>query len=170
MHYLGKPGPHHSKERGEDGRGAWGEGGSLPADLILLTFSPPSPPRHPPALPPSSSERWTALYPVSTEPPFPNKRIINGAFLGAGLSCTITPAPDPILPSFFSFLFFSFFLQMGTEKRGYELSTQHLATTKQYQVPQCKHHISATWETFKHLFLLWRRRKYASAARPITRA
>lgn len=150
MHYLGKPGPHHSKEGGWGGGGGWRK--SLPADLILLTFSPPPPPLrhppHPPALPPSSSERWTALYPVSTEPPFPNKRIINGAFLGAGLSCTITPAPAPILPRFF----FSFFLQMGTEKRGYELSTQHLATTKQYQVPQCKHHISATWETFKHLF------------------
>lgn len=59
MHYLGKPGPHHSK-RGGAVRGGWKK--SLPADLILLTFFlfPP--------LPPCSSERWTALYPVSTGP------------------------------------------------------------------------------------------------------
>lgn len=61
---------------------------------------------------------------------------------------------------------FSFFcLRMGTERRADELSTQHLAATKQYQGPQCKRHISATWETFTHLRVLWATRDYASATR-----
>lgn len=133
MHYLGKPGPHHSK-RGGAGKGGWKK--SLPADLILLTFflSPP----------PSSSKRWTALYPVSTGPRSQIRELLMELSL---VLVYLVPSHQVQVSS--SPLFF---LQMGTEKRGYELSTQHLATTKQYQVSQRKHHISATWETFKHPF------------------
>lgn len=146
--------------------GGWRK--SLPADLILLTFSPPPRhPPHPPALPPSSSERWTALYPVSTEPPFPNKRIINGAFLGAGLSCTITPAPAPILPRFF-FFFFSY---RWAQRKG-AMSYPHSTWQQQNNIrsPSANTIFQLPGKLSNTCFLFWRSRKYAPAARRITRA
>lgn len=142
MHYLGKPGPHHSK-RGGVGGGGGVEEVSPRWPYTSYFFSTPPPP-------PSSSERWTALYPVSTRP----RCQIRELLMELSLVLVYLVPSHQVQVSSSTF----FFLQMGTEKRGYELSTQHLATTKQYQVSQRKHHISATWETFKQPFFPRRRR------------
>lgn len=108
MHYLGKPGPHHSKER----RG----GGSLsPLTLYFLLFLPPHPPQQPPHPPsPLPAQRdGLPLCPVSTEPPFPNKRIINGASLAL---VYLVPSHRPPPHLFFFFFFFS--LTDGHREKG----------------------------------------------------